>query len=98
MDLIAREQPVSSLKNHNVRRLFLNSSLDPQGSAVGGILERLENTNVNIAFSFFLCSVYDSLSIHCETAYSSSDSMCKIACADWLYVSRVSTEDAHNVS
>lgn len=74
-------------KKPQCKETFLNSSLDPQGSAVGGILERLENTSVNIAFSFFLCNVYDSLSIHCEAMYSIVVTLCEIACADGLYVS-----------
>lgn len=88
MDLIAREQLVSSLKKHNVKSFFFfYSSLDPQGIAVGGILGRLENTNVNKVFIFFPCNVYDSLPIPCEAAYSSSDSVSKIACVNGLHVS-----------
>lgn len=66
---------------------FFYSSLDPQGIAVGGILGRLENTNVNKVFIFFPCNVYDSLPIPCEAAYSSSDSVSKIACVNGLHVS-----------
>lgn len=60
MDLIAREQLVSSLKNHTVRRgfFYLTHLWIPRVLQWEGYGERLENTNVNIEFSFFLRNVW----------------------------------------
>lgn len=59
---------------------------------MGRIWERLENTSVNTALSFFftlLCNVYDSLPIHCEAAYSDSDSRFEMTYADGLSLGAV---------
>lgn len=63
---------------------FFYSALDPQGIAVGGILEILENTNVNISVFGLLCNY--SLPSYCQAACSSGDSVCKITCVDELHV------------
>lgn len=76
MDLIAREQLVSSLKNHHVKSFFY-SSPDPRGTAVGGILEGLENTNVNMTrfpSVMYMIHCLFTVKLHVRTGYKRHES------------------------
>lgn len=79
MDLIAREQLVSSLKNHSVRRLFFffTHLCIPRVLQWEGYWKDWKiSVSTHVAFSFFFfllpCNVYDYVA-----AYRKSNCMCK---------------------